>query len=263
MKIFIIFAGLIIQVDQSGSWMYTAVFPRKLHTAELVVPIEDLVDADARRMGREEGGHLVVTLVDARVRIKGTRGFRMPKTDAYEDAVPQLKPLAPNCRLRSAVGDRKPDEKISAFVDFRGGRTMTTDTYLQKKLTYAEGDTGWCASCGVQWEADLWGDSVTFAIRRCDAQGCGPAVPLRVHGGAKVLIRNRPQSDGAHYKHVYDIFNGDCHGPVPMADPDQLCDKTNKCQEKTYYWEASMEKVDQEAKPTWPASDCTITDYPQ
>gem|GEM_PF-3398052 len=264
MKIFIVFAGLIAQVNQPWSLNNTAVLPyAPHHVAEMRVPYQSIVDPPSwvNELKKEKDGNVVIPLEGVVVQVKGTRGVFSGLQKPYVDASIPMKTVASKCQLRDEVKKRSVRKKdLVAFIDYRGGRVYV-DSYLKRMLHFNEPGAGeWakdkCAVCRIHYEAELRGSEATLVITRTDWDtGTITTQKLRVKGGAHLSVSNKPRAAGPylggpkdeHYPYLYNIYRSCSGKPTPQigdlctAVPDTMICNLN---------------------PPDPGDDCTIVRHP-
>ena len=242
MKIFILFAGLIAQVNLPWTLDNTAVLPDAPdHVAFMRIPYGSIADPDDWVKSYKQGNDVLIPLKGLVVQVKGTRGVFSGLKSEYVAASVPMHDLAPHCKLRDEVKMRKvvPGE-LAAYIDYRGGH-MYPDTYLKKMLYFKVAGNGeWtkerCAVCQVHYEAELRGTEARLVITKTDwTTGKIMKEEIRVAGGTHILVSNRSASTDSHYGHLYKIYRScsSCERPMPWAgkscgqDPKLLCNLTS------------------------------------
>jgi len=225
MKIFIIFIGLIVHVNQPWSLDNTAVLPyghdATAHTPTIEIPYTSILNPTPEMQNGLVNGYYVVNLQGIDVRVEGVRGMFSTMSKELEDALVPLKKVATGCKLRREVRDRTlTDTKLASFIDYRGGQ-REPDLYLPKKLTFSNTDiNNRCIVCSIKYTGTLRGDTATFAFKRAGDKE--PFKRIQVKAGANVIVRNRPNNPNTrHFMHVFDIYEG-CKTvtlPQPPAEP--------------------------------------------
>jgi hypothetical protein len=224
-KIYIIFIGLIVQVNQPWSLDNTAVLPyghdATAHTPTIEIPYTSIVNPTAEMKNALVNGYYVVNLKGMDVRVEGIRGMFSTMSKELVDALVPLKKVTTGCRLRREVRDRTlTDTKLASFIDYRGG-WREPDLYLPKKLTFPNTDIiNRCIVCSVKYTGTLRGDTATLAFKRAGDKE--PSMRIQVKAGAEVIVRNRPKNPATkHFMHVFDIYEGCKTTQVPQPPADE------------------------------------------
>ena len=273
MKIFIIFIGLIAQVNQPMSFDNTAVLlDAPDHEARLIIPVQSLINPDEwLKKQPTNGPNVEIDLKGAAVRVTGTRGVFSDLRRNFTDASPGLKTIAPGCKLRDEVRNRQivPDE-LAAYVDFRGGH-LFPHAYLPKKLSFTGTalEEPRCTVCRTRYEAELRGNHVTLVFKKKVTNPDGTAA-IETHeiavaggrpkeeGGAgvpEIQISNKPpHAIEHHFKVHYNIYVGKCASEqLPPVVTSEKCTIGPICEQHAA--EDTTSVAD-------PGDDCTIVRHP-
>jgi hypothetical protein len=262
----IIFFGLVTHVNQPWSLDNTAVLPAVHgHAAELKIPKSAVIEPAPWLDAFDAGSEYVIPLAGLQVRVRNTRGMFTDKRPEFFASVPRLKQLAPRLKLARIVRRRQESKRLSAFIDYRGGR-VTTDSFYAQKLILKPGDTtGSCVACKVRYEADLRSGEAQLIFRRGLAHDV-----VRIAGGSTLNVNNILTADSipseSHLGSVFSIFEGGSSQDFEKGDAcdsSPLCDSveeiallTNAATQRS---SAGLEAL---PPPPFPGPDCTNSHYP-
>lgn len=258
----VIFFGLLIHVNQPWSLDNTVVIPYLPdHKAMLTIPAAAVDETLAEHhwlAPYRSGDAYAIPLTGRKFRIERTRGYFCDKRPNFFSAAPSLHALAPRCRLRSEVRERKTTSDLIAYVDYRGGR-VTPASYFSRRLYFASTASEWkerrCVTCSVRYEADLEGDhaDLLFSDRNV----------IHIRGNSEIVVSNLPvqadtpddgpagpvgHAESNHFHAHFSIYEAGCHAAEARFDDEDTCRQSPQCPPPA-------------ANP-FPDADCTNTNHP-